>query len=152
MSTIYTVNNKVLKNSANDKWLIKKEAPAGFVMNGSNATITELSGTYFVSWQGPAYPDGYNGNGKQYVLVNNNTTAQQNNQLMYGNSPTSTGPNAINGAGMAVLGTSNGTLLNNLAGGTYGAYLVWPNPAGSGVTLAQVQAYLANVTITIVDP
>ena len=24
MSTIYTVNNKVLKNSANDKWLIKK--------------------------------------------------------------------------------------------------------------------------------
>lgn len=27
MTTIYTVNNKVLKNSANDKWLIKKEAP-----------------------------------------------------------------------------------------------------------------------------
>jgi uncharacterized protein (TIGR02145 family) len=25
MSTIYTFNNKVLKNSANDKWLIKKE-------------------------------------------------------------------------------------------------------------------------------
>lgn len=25
MTTIYTVNNKVLKNSANDKWLIKKE-------------------------------------------------------------------------------------------------------------------------------
>lgn len=28
MSTIYTFNNKVLKNSANDKWLTKKEAPA----------------------------------------------------------------------------------------------------------------------------
>lgn len=27
MTTIYTVNNKVLKNSANDKWLIKKEVP-----------------------------------------------------------------------------------------------------------------------------
>lgn len=27
MTTIYTVNNKVLKNSANDKWLIKKEGP-----------------------------------------------------------------------------------------------------------------------------
>lgn len=27
MTTIYTVNNKVLKNSANDKWLTKKEAP-----------------------------------------------------------------------------------------------------------------------------
>lgn len=26
MTTIYTVNNKVLKNAANDKWLIKKEA------------------------------------------------------------------------------------------------------------------------------
>jgi uncharacterized protein (TIGR02145 family) len=28
MSTIYTLNGKVLKNSANDKWLIKKETPA----------------------------------------------------------------------------------------------------------------------------
>lgn len=28
MSTIYTFNNKVLKNSSNDKWLIKKEAPS----------------------------------------------------------------------------------------------------------------------------
>jgi len=27
MPTIYTVNNKVLKNSDNDKWLIKKETP-----------------------------------------------------------------------------------------------------------------------------
>ena len=27
MSTIYTLNGKVLKNSANDKWLIKKETP-----------------------------------------------------------------------------------------------------------------------------
>jgi hypothetical protein len=27
MTTIYTVNNKVLKNSANDKWLIKKAGP-----------------------------------------------------------------------------------------------------------------------------
>lgn len=29
MTTIYTVNNKVLKNSANDKWLTKKEAGPG---------------------------------------------------------------------------------------------------------------------------
>jgi len=27
MSTVYTVNGKVLKNAANDKWLAKKEAP-----------------------------------------------------------------------------------------------------------------------------
>lgn len=28
MTTIYTVNNKVLKNSVTDKWLIKKEGPS----------------------------------------------------------------------------------------------------------------------------
>lgn len=28
MSTVYTLNGKVLKNAANDKWLTKKEAPA----------------------------------------------------------------------------------------------------------------------------
>lgn len=28
MATIYTINGKVLKNSANDKWLVKKEEPA----------------------------------------------------------------------------------------------------------------------------
>lgn len=27
MSTVYTVNGKVLKNAANDKWLTKKETP-----------------------------------------------------------------------------------------------------------------------------
>lgn len=27
MSTVYTYNNKVLKNSSNDKWLAKKETP-----------------------------------------------------------------------------------------------------------------------------
>ena len=27
MTTVYTLNGKVLKNSANDKWLSKKEAP-----------------------------------------------------------------------------------------------------------------------------
>lgn len=29
MTTIYTVNNKVLKNAANDKWLVKKEVAPG---------------------------------------------------------------------------------------------------------------------------
>lgn len=59
MSTVYTLNGKVLKNAANDKWLTKKEAPAGFVMNASNAG-TSGDVAY---WEGPNYPDGYDGNG-----------------------------------------------------------------------------------------
>lgn len=150
MSTVYTYNNKVLKNSANDKWLAKKEAPAGFVMNASNATYVERStGYYWVFWQSPSYPDTYNGNGKQYTLVNNNSTVPSN-PLLYGNAA-GDGPPAISVDGMAVLGTSTGVLLNNVAGGTMGINLVWPYPV-QGYTLEQLQAYMANVTITIVDP
>ena len=148
--TVYTYNDKVLKNVATDKWLKKPDAPAGFVMNASNATYTN-SGGYWVSWQSPAYPDGYNGNGKQYILVNNNTTAPNTN-LMYGTDPTSSGPSAINTNGMAVLGESTGTLLDNIAGGSYGTYLCWPIPIGSAATLEETQAYMANVSITILDP
>ena len=45
MSTIYTLNGKVLKNAANDKWLAKKEAPAGFIMNASNAVYHGVPGS-----------------------------------------------------------------------------------------------------------
>jgi hypothetical protein len=151
MTTIYTVNNKVLKNSANDKWLIKKAGPAGFVMNGSNATYTEDAQGYsqiYVAWEGPAYPSGYNGNGKQYILVNNNATGN-NHQLMYSTGTATGGPDMISTNDMGVLGTSNGVLLNNVAGGAFGTYIVWPFTL---MTLEQVQAYMANVSITIVDP
>ena len=152
MSTIYTLNGKVLKNSANDKWLAKKEGPAGFVMNASNAIYTLVDGSYYVSWRGPAYPDGYNGNGKQYTLVNNNEESPNGNPLVYATSPSdSGGPKAILALGMIPLGESTGTLLNNVAGGDYGSYIVWPCPIESS-TLEQVQAYMANVSITIVDP
>lgn len=152
MSTIYTLNGKVLKNAANDKWLAKKEAPAGFVMNASNAIYTLLGNSYYIAWQGPAYPDGYNGNSKQYILVNNNTvTPQYLNPLTYGNGVTAPGPDAISKDDMYVQGTSTGVLLNNLAGGTYGHYIVWPAPI-QGSTLEEAQAYMANVTITILDP
>jgi hypothetical protein len=154
MSTIYTVNGKVLKNADNGKWLTKKEAPAGFVMNASNATITNTGSTIYVSWQSPAYPNAYNGGGKHYTLVNTNETApQSSSQLMYGNAVAGAGPSAISGSDMAVLGTSNGTLLNDsvpLEVG-YGTHLVWPQPV-SGWTDEQIRAYIANVTITIVDP
>ena len=152
MATIYTLNGKVLKNASNGKWLVKAE-PAGFVMDGSNATYTLSCNIYFVSWQSPSYPDVYNGDGKQYILVNNNATAPSSNPLMYVDVPTNGGSTAINGADMTVLGTSTGILLNNTPAGTqtYGKYLNWPNPV-SGATLEQLQAYMANVSITIVDP
>lgn len=148
--TVYTLNGKVLTNSANDKWLQKKEAPAGFVMNASNAEFTlNAGGAYWVQWKAPAYPDTYNGNGKQYIFVNNNSTAASN-PLMYGTNNGNSGPNAINS--MSSLGTSTGELLNNpAAGGGYGVYFVWPNPINA-TTLEQIQAYFANVSITIVDP
>ena len=149
MSTVYTLNGKVLKNAANDKWLAKKEAPAGFVMNASNAEYIERSGGYWVYWQSPSYPDAYNGNGKQYTLVNNNSTAPANNPIMYTSDSLQGGPNAINVSEATVLGTSTGTLLNNEAAGMgYGVYFLWPFQS----SLEQVQAYIANVSITILDP
>lgn len=151
MSTIYTVNGKVLKNAANDKWLTKKEAPAAFVMDASNAIYALSGGVYNVGWQSPAYPDDYNGNGKQYVLVNNNSVAG-GNPLVYSNSTESGGPSAIPPDGMNVLGESTGVLLNNVAVGSgYGMYLVWMNPKNF-TTLEEIQAYMANVSITIPEP
>lgn len=125
--------------------------PEDFVMNASNAEYFNGGSGYWVSWQTPTYPNVYNGNGKQYILVNNNATGPGNNQFMYASTQRNGGPNAINGSDMNVLGTSTGTLLNNeAAGGGYGLYLIWPFQVGT--TLEQIQAYIANVTITIVDP
>lgn len=46
MTTIYTVNNKVLKNSANDKWLTKKEAtPAPIVLPARTIRYKLADGT-----------------------------------------------------------------------------------------------------------
>lgn len=59
MSTIYTVDGKVLKNSDTGKWLTKKEAPE-FVMDASNATIDG----YMAIWESPTYPEAFNGDGK----------------------------------------------------------------------------------------
>lgn len=148
--TVYTYNDKVLKNVATDKWLKKPDAPAGFVMDASNAIYTDDGNSIWVTWQSPSYPSGYNGNGKQYILVNNNSdVVTSNNPFMYCNSTTAGGPTAILYDNMNILGTSTGTLLNNMAGGDYGKYLSWPL---TNYTLEEAQAYIANVSITIVDP
>jgi hypothetical protein len=147
--TVYTSNGKVLTNSANDKWLKKK---AGFVMDASNATyITGQYGDIFVTWQSPSYPDTYNGNGKQYILVNNNDSLIGDTaMLMYSNTSMNGGPEAISQSNMRELGTSTGVLSNNVAqAGGYGIYLQWA--FGKSVTIEQIQAYMANVSITILD-
>jgi len=154
MSTVYTLNGKVLKNAANDKWLAKKEAPAGFVMNGSNATLwTNGSGSWYASWHGPNYPEGYDGDGKHFTVVNNNDVSTEN-QLMYATGTTNAngGPNAINPTDM--VGTHEGTLLANSAyaySSQFGSYFLLPLNRSYN-NESQVQAYLDNLTITIVDP
>lgn len=130
--------------------VFKINEPEGFVMNASNAIYTTSGTAVHVSWQGPAYPSGYNGNGKQYILVNNNTDAAQSPLLYTTSADNSNGPQAT--ANLNALGTSTGVLQNNPAGGSYGAYLIWPNPLGYNKTVEEVQAYMANVTITILDP
>lgn len=154
MSTVYTINGKVLKNAANDKWLTKKEAPAGFVMNASNAEYLFNGGQYWVSWHSPAYPSAYNGNGKQYTLVNNNTSSTTSPittmGLMYTLESPQGGPSAIQSVNLLTLGTSTGTLMNNYSvGDGYGVALSF---SCGGATLEQVQTFVSNFTITILDP
>lgn len=149
--TVYTYNDKVLKNVATDKWLKKAEAPAGFVMNASNAEYRQTSSTAYARWQSPSYPDAYNGNGKQYILVNNNSEAAAGTQqFMYAKAGVDEygGPTAIDASAMKTLGTSTGVLQNNVAYPAYGHTFEW---AFNSTTVEQLQAYMANVTITIVD-
>lgn len=81
--TVYTYNDKVLKNAANDKWLKKAEvAPAGFVMNASNAVVSSSRSTY---WEGPNYPDAWQGEGKTIKLTVSQdiTTPESSFRLCY---------------------------------------------------------------------
>lgn len=78
MSTIYTLNGKVLKNSANDKWLIKKEAPATYKLDDTSLEgYGYAMGNNYIGgiWRGPDYPNGWNGSGhKLRITVRNNIT------------------------------------------------------------------------------
>lgn len=98
MSTVYTVNGKVLKNSANYKWLTKKEAPAGFVLNASNVVnTTGIGDKGLIAWEGPNYPNTCNLSGKT-LQVNITSTITANTDsggslLMYSYVNNSGGPN-----------------------------------------------------------
>lgn len=143
-TTVYTYNDKVLKNVATDKWLKKPEAPAGFVMNASNAQYYNSGSWIYVYWEGPDFPNGYDGNGKQCTIVNSGQAT--NNNLMYINDSINGGPAAINGSDL-VTGTI--TMSANRAGAAsgYGKYLGIPFNSEEAA-----RAWVANITITIVDP
>lgn len=145
--TVYTYNDKVLKNVATDKWLKKKDP---FIMNASNAILTQSGDYYWAAWESPAYPSGYDGGGKQYIVVNNNsaedTTERNPTNFMYASVTNNGGPSAINSAIIQTHGTSTGTLTSNPVS-SYGSYLTISVKG----TEEQTRAYLANLTITILD-
>ena len=131
MSTVYTVNGKVLKNSATDKWLTKKETPV-FVMNSSNAiNLTE----YAAFWEAPTFPASCDFDGKSIeVTIKDTGVSFGEFRLSYASSSTGAGgPYAIqwtnpDGSGPeghyeVSTGTYQMTGLANLAGGDYGKYL-----------------------------
>ena len=152
MSTVYTLNGKVLKNSATDKWLTKKDQVL-FVMDASNARYTKYAYAdfYIASWEAPTFPNHYNGDGKQYILVNNNATGS--GPLCYAPTFRDAGPEAITWQDMSKLGTSTGVLLGNSGPDPYaGAYRYLNLTLDSSTTLSAAQAYIANISITIVNP
>lgn len=125
---VYTYNDKVLVNSANDKWLKKADAPAGFVMDASNATISN----YTANWEGPNYPDGYDGAGKTLqIIVKEEGFTCAALSFLYTNSISGQGP------GFIVRDESH----------QYAQEGTWYNPddTGSGTTSIPVGTY--NVSI-----
>ena len=128
MSTVYTVNGKVLKNSANYKWLTKKEAPAGFVMNARNVVNTTGIGAGtvgIIAWEGPNYPNNCNLSGKTLQVKITSTITANNkgsSRFMYASVNNSGGPDIA-----AITETQPGTYTYvcnyNPAESTYGKYL-----------------------------
>lgn len=147
MSTVYTVNGKVLKNSANNKWLTKKEAPAGFVMNSSNVinTLGTPGSSGMIVWEGPNFPDYCNLSGKTLqVKITSTITANTNkgsSLFMYAMSNAGGGPTIA-----AITETQPGTYTyvcdNNIAGAPFGKYLV--------IELGNISD-IDNIELTILD-
>jgi len=133
MSTVYTLNGKVLKNVTTGKWLAKKEAPAGFVMNASNTSSTTNT---HATWESPGYPDGWDGGGKTLELtVSQDITTGSGIALMYNNAENANGPIAVEfiRSGTLSAGKYTYTLSYNAAptSSGYGKYLVITDVKGS---------------------
>lgn len=151
MSTVYTLNGKVLKNAANDKWLKKKEAPAGFVMDASNVVNTSSGYAY---WAGPANPNAYDGDGKTLQLTVSETIGSAGWAVMpifYTSGPTGSGPQFASFQitdGFIQPGTYTVQMAANPAYSQgFGAYISLFTPDAE--TLAAV---LPKITLTILDP
>lgn len=128
--TVYTYNDKVLKNVATDKWLKKPDAPAGFVMDASNATIQSNT----ANWESPTYPDEYDGEGKTLqIIVKEEGFTCNNLSFQYTNSIANSGPGVIDNSGMWLNPNADhiGGETVNLPVGTYNVSIV-ANPATSG--------------------
>lgn len=78
MATVYTLNGKVLKNAANDKWLVKKPEPETYKLDSTTLEGYGYDmGNGFIGgiWRGPDYPNGYDSTGhKLRITVLNNIT------------------------------------------------------------------------------
>lgn len=157
MSTVYTLNGKVLKNAANDKWLTKKEVPAGFVMDASNATIE----SNVVTWEGPNYPDGYDGEEKTLqIIVKEEGFTCYSLQFQYANSVSGAGPALIDGNNGAwvnpnatdsiPVGTYNVSIIANIAGSSsgYGKYITLRR---NGPDTTIDSALLSKIELKIID-
>lgn len=125
--------------------VFKIDEPEGFVMNASNAQYYTSGDWTYLYWNGPSFPNGYDGGGKQCTIVNNNSTMSQSLMYMSDNLANG-GPVVISGSDL-VTGTI--TMSTNLAGAEsgYGKYLGIPFN-----TEEAARSYVANLTITIVDP
>ena len=147
MSTVYTVNGKVLKNSANNKWLTKKEAPVGFVMNASNVinTLGTPGSSGMIVWEGPNFPDYCNLSGKTLqVKITSTITANTDkgsSLFMYVMANSGGGPTIA-----AITETQPGTYTyvcdNNPAGTPFGKYL--------SIELGNISD-IDNIELTILD-
>jgi hypothetical protein len=116
--------------------VFKIDEPEGFVMNASNATISNNT----ANWEGPNYPDGYDGVGKTLqIIVKEEGFTCYSLQFQYANSVSGQGPGLIdgnngawvnpndNGYGTASIpvGTYNVSIIQNIAGSAsgYGKYI-----------------------------
>lgn len=157
--TVYTYNDKVLKNVATDKWLKKPDAPAGFVMNASNAVdITNNK----VTWNGPNYPGYYTAAGKKLqVIVKESGCTFANLQIAYreeigsANGPTMlstwNNPDVVSQQTWeCVPGTYTADLTANAAPDStlYGKYLELTR---NGPNLDTTQEWLSKIEFRIID-
>jgi hypothetical protein len=130
-------------------------------MNASNATISNN----FATWEGPNYPDGYDGVGKTLqIIVKEEGFTCFSLQLQYANSIAGQGPGLIDGSNgnwvnpnddghgtaSVPVGTYNLSIIQNAAGSSsgYGKYITFKR-VGPDSTLDST--LLSKLELRIID-